>query len=103
MIFSEQKTRTDVLIVGAGPTGLALAITLQQAGVDYLLVDKLAQGQNTSRAGVIHAHTLEVLDALGVGRQLADCGLKVSRFSIRDRGRALMQLGFDTLPSSHAY
>ena len=30
--------QTKVLIVGAGPTGLALAITLQQAGVDYLLV-----------------------------------------------------------------
>jgi 2-polyprenyl-6-methoxyphenol hydroxylase-like FAD-dependent oxidoreductase len=48
---------TDVLIVGAGPTGLALALQLQQAGIDYILVDRLAAGQNTSRAAVIHAHT----------------------------------------------
>ena len=40
----------DVLIVGAGPTGLALAITLQQAGIRHVVVDKLSQGQNTSRA-----------------------------------------------------
>ena len=33
---------TDVLIVGAGPTGLSLAITLQQAGIRHVLVDKLA-------------------------------------------------------------
>jgi 2-polyprenyl-6-methoxyphenol hydroxylase-like FAD-dependent oxidoreductase len=82
---------------------LALAIALQQVGVDYLLVDKLARGENTSRAGVIHAHTLEVLDQLGVGKQLAERGLKVPRFTIRDRDRALMQLPFDTLPSTHPY
>ena len=38
-------TETDVLIVGAGPTGLSLAITLQQAGIRHLLIDKLSEGQ----------------------------------------------------------
>ena len=56
---------TDVLIVGAGPTGLALAATLQQAGLRPVIIDRLAAGQNTSRAAVIHAHTLEVLERLG--------------------------------------
>ena len=46
---------TDVLIVGAGPTGLALATTLQRAGVSALVVGQLESGQNTSRAAVIHA------------------------------------------------
>ena len=55
-------SETDVLIVGAGPTGLSLAATLQQAGIRHVLIDKLAEGQNTSRAAVIHAHTLEVLE-----------------------------------------
>ena len=49
---------TDVLIIGAGPTGMALAIGLQQAGVAHVIVDKLHQDLNISRAGVIHAHTL---------------------------------------------
>jgi 2-polyprenyl-6-methoxyphenol hydroxylase-like FAD-dependent oxidoreductase len=59
-------TETDVLIIGAGPTGLALATTLQQAGIRHVLIDKLAEGQNTSRAAVIHAHTLDVLDSIEV-------------------------------------
>jgi 2-polyprenyl-6-methoxyphenol hydroxylase-like FAD-dependent oxidoreductase len=65
-------SQTDVLIVGAGPTGLALAIALQQVGIDHVLVDKLPAGLNTSRAGVIHAHTLEVLDTLGVSQKLTN-------------------------------
>ena len=68
------KTKTDVLIVGAGPTGLALATALQQAGIDHLLIDRLEAGLNLSRAGVIHAHTLEMLEPLGVVPQmLAAC------------------------------
>ena len=67
-------TSTDVLIVGAGPTGLALAVALQQAGIDHLLIDKLAEGQNTSRAAVIHAHTLEALEPLGVADELTAAG-----------------------------
>src|SRR4051812_25035987 len=96
-------SQTDVLIIGAGPTGLALAIALKQAGVDYLLIDRLAHGQNTSRAAVIHAHTLEMLEPLGVTEALSSRGLKLTRFSIRARSRPLLQLGFDTLPSPHPY
>jgi 2-polyprenyl-6-methoxyphenol hydroxylase-like FAD-dependent oxidoreductase len=90
---------TDVLIVGAGPTGLALAATLADAGIDHIIVDKLTAGLNTSRAAVIHAHTLEVLDALGVSEPLMKEGLRLAKFSIRDRDRSLLRLRFDTLPS----
>ena len=94
---------TDVLIVGAGPTGLALATTLHRAGVSTLIVDKLETGQNTSRAAVIHAHTLEVLDTIGVSKNLAREGLRVTRFTLRDRDRKLAQLNFDELPSNYAH
>lgn len=97
------RPTTDVLIVGAGPTGLALALALQRAGVDYALIDKLANGQNTSRAAVIHAHALEMLDDLGVSQQLTDEGLKLATFSIRDRDRTLVQLHFDALETQHPY
>ena len=56
----------DVVIVGAGPTGLTLACTLRAANLDVLVLDKVAEGANTSRAAVIHARTLEVLDELDV-------------------------------------
>jgi 2-polyprenyl-6-methoxyphenol hydroxylase-like FAD-dependent oxidoreductase len=94
--------QTDVLIVGAGPTGLALATTLARAGVDHVIVDRLAASQNTSRAAVLHAHTLEVLDSLGVSDDLVREGLRLSRFSLRDRDDLLARLRFDALPSKYA-
>jgi len=48
----------DVLVVGAGPTGLTLAAALLARGVGVVVVDRLAEGANTSRAAVIHARTL---------------------------------------------
>lgn len=94
---------TDVLIVGAGPTGMALAIALQQEGIDHVLMDKLPEGLNTSRAGVIHAHTLEELDHIGVAKDLVREGMRIQSFCIRDRNRPLLQLDFSKLPSAHPY
>lgn len=96
-------SRADVLVIGAGPTGLALSISLLQAGVNVVLIDKLATGQTTSRAAVIHAHTLEALRDLGVADQLTASGLKIGRFSLRDRDQALVRLSFDGLPSDFPY
>jgi 2-polyprenyl-6-methoxyphenol hydroxylase-like FAD-dependent oxidoreductase len=90
--ISAADTATDVLIVGAGPTGLA--------GIAHVVVDRLANGQNTSRAAVLHAHALEVHDALGVSGRLRADALELTRFSIRDR--LLLRLRFDALPSRYA-
>jgi 2-polyprenyl-6-methoxyphenol hydroxylase-like FAD-dependent oxidoreductase len=97
------RTQTEILIIGAGPTGMALSIALHQAGVDHLLIDRLSEGQNTSRAAVIHAQTLDSLATLGVTDELVARGLKVGNFTIRDRDAALVRLRFDALPSSHPY
>src|SRR5262249_29962939 len=66
-------------------------------------LDRLAEGQNTSRAAVIHAHTLEALDSIGVADHLVERGLKLSTFSIRDRDRLLLSLPFDRLASKYSY
>ena len=79
---------TDVLIDGAVPTGLVLAIALQQAGVKHVLIDKLARGQNAWRAAVIRAHTLEVLDArVSQAWPRADCSSKGLDLRSRSRPR----------------
>ena len=96
-----QKTTTDVLIVGAGPVGMALAITLAQAGITPLIVDQALTHQTTSRAAVIHAHTLEVLDRIGVADRLVAEGMPVTKFAFRDRDRLLGMIGFDRLPSRY--
>jgi 2-polyprenyl-6-methoxyphenol hydroxylase-like FAD-dependent oxidoreductase len=96
-------TRTDVVIVGAGPAGLTLACALAAQGVDHVILDKADQGGNTSRAAVIHARTLEVLDEIGVTDELCGRGVVVPRFTIRDRDRALLQVPFDGLPTKYPY
>jgi 2-polyprenyl-6-methoxyphenol hydroxylase-like FAD-dependent oxidoreductase len=98
-----ETTSTDVLIVGAGPTGLTLACALAARGVDHLLLDGAERGANTSRAAVIHARTLEVLDDLGVSADLCGRGVVVPRFTVRDRDRALFQVPFGGLPTKYPY
>jgi len=95
--------KTDVINIGAGPTGLTLGIALLQRGIKTVLVDRLAVGQNTSRAAVIHARTLEVLKPLGVTQQLVEKGVHARRFSIRDRDRTLVPIDFQRLPTDYPY
>ncbi|MER8627064.1 NAD(P)/FAD-dependent oxidoreductase [Mesorhizobium sp. M1143] len=94
---------TEVLIIGAGPTGMALSIALHQAGVDHVLIDRLTQGLQTSRAGVIHAQTLESLEPLGLTPRLSELSVNLDDFAIRDRSRVLLKLDFGKLPSKHPY
>ena len=67
---------TDVLIVGAGPTGLTLAASLVSRGISTTVVDRQAAGANTSRAAVVNARSLEVLEGLDVARRLVKEGIQ---------------------------
>ena len=93
----------DVLIVAAGPTGLTLAAALAQRGVQARVIDRLSAGDNTSRAAVVHARTLEVLEPLGVAPALIARGVQAQRFTIRDRDRVLVPIGFAQLPTRYPY
>ena len=57
---------TEVVIAGSGPTGLMLAFELRSAGVEVELVDALPGRTGESRAGGIHARTMELLDQRGL-------------------------------------
>jgi 2-polyprenyl-6-methoxyphenol hydroxylase-like FAD-dependent oxidoreductase len=94
---------TDVLIVGAGPSGLTLAASLVNKGVATTLVDRQPAGANTSRAAVVNARTLEVLEDLDVARRLVKEGIQAPRFSIRDRARTLIPIDFSELPTDYPY
>jgi 2-polyprenyl-6-methoxyphenol hydroxylase-like FAD-dependent oxidoreductase len=97
------KTDTEVLIAGAGPTGLALAAELTRRGVSSVIVDRQPAGANTSRACVVHARTMEVLEALGATRDLLVQGVKVPIFRVRDRDRALMTIDFSGIASPYPF
>ncbi len=94
---------TDVLVVGAGPSGLTLAASLVSRGVATTVVDRQAAGANTSRAAVVNARSLEVLEGLDVARRLVKEGIEAPRFSIRDGARTLIPIDFGSLPTEYPY
>ncbi|GHG25972.1 MULTISPECIES: FAD-dependent monooxygenase [Amycolatopsis] len=91
----------DVIVVGAGPTGLLLAGDLAEAGAAVTLLEKRdGTVSNLSRAFAVHARTLEVLDARGLADELDATG--VNRLSeARLFGRVTVDLG--RLPSRFPY
>jgi 2-polyprenyl-6-methoxyphenol hydroxylase-like FAD-dependent oxidoreductase len=95
MLMAEE---TPVLIAGAGPTGLTLAVTLARRGVKAMLVDKAEQGQDTSRAVVLHAGSLIALEPLGVTPQLLERGLRTTKLVIGTPTRPLLVADFGNLP-----
>jgi 2-polyprenyl-6-methoxyphenol hydroxylase-like FAD-dependent oxidoreductase len=102
-VMSELPDGTDVLVVGAGPVGLAVAASLAGHGHDVTVVDGQARGANTSRAAVVHARTLEMLERIGVSKRLAALGIHAQKFSIRDGDRELVPVRFDRLSTEYPY
>ncbi len=94
---------TDVLVVGAGPSGLTLAASLVKRGISTTVVDRQPAGANTSRAAVVNARTLEVLNGLDVSRRLIKEGVVAPRFTIRDGGHVLIPVDFSQLPTDYPY
>ncbi|HSU94771.1 MAG TPA: FAD-dependent monooxygenase [Gemmatimonadaceae bacterium] len=80
-------SRTPVLIVGAGPTGLVLALWLTKSGVAVRIIDKAAQAGTTSRALAVQARTLEFYEQLDFARAVVDAGVKVAAVNLWVRGR----------------
>ncbi|HEY7788226.1 MAG TPA: FAD-dependent monooxygenase [Casimicrobiaceae bacterium] len=80
-------TDTDVLIAGAGPTGLALALWLTRSGARVRIIDKAAEPGTTSRALVVHARTLELYRQLGIADAVLERGLRFDAINLWVKGR----------------
>jgi 2-polyprenyl-6-methoxyphenol hydroxylase-like FAD-dependent oxidoreductase len=89
--------RTEVLIVGAGPAGLALAASLCQLGVDYVLIDRNTSVQPGTKAAAVQPRTLEYLERIGVSDTLIEAGVRSRGFSLHDREQTLLRAGFTDL------
>ncbi len=78
---------TDVLIVGAGPTGLMLALQLARRGVRALIIDRLAAPSLRTRALGVQARTLEIYSQLGIADRALELGKRATGANIWARGR----------------
>ena len=93
----------DVLIVGAGPSGMALAILLRQGGHSVRVLESRTRIGEHSRAIGIHPPGLAVLDELGVGPAAVEAGVRITRGVGISRGRIVAQLGFGSIPAGHRF
>lgn len=75
-------SQVDVLVVGAGPTGLTLACQLARFGVRFRIIDKQSDRAHESRALGVQARSLEVLQTLGLGEALAARGRTTTRLML---------------------
>jgi 4,5-epoxidase len=84
----------DVLVVGAGPTGLTLACGLAAQGVTVRVVDRAAGPAVTSRANILHARGVEVLTRTGALGDLREWSLEPRGMTMHARGRPLATMRF---------
>src|SRR5262245_38443177 len=101
-------SQADVLIVGAGPTGLVLALWLMRLGVQVRIVDKTAAPLTTSRALAVQARTLEFYRQIGLAETVIARGREVSAASLWVAGRrvaraVLGDMGAGISPYAYAF
>jgi len=88
------EAETDVLVVGAGPVGLALACALLQHGVTVRVIDKAAGPATTSRANFVHARGSEVLDRLDALGNLPEESVRAMTITTYAGDRPMMRIRF---------
>src|SRR6201998_2977208 len=89
--------QTEVLIIGAGPTGLVLALWLTKLGVKIRIVDRTAEPGTTSRALAVQARTLELYQQLDLANEVLRRGHKVPAVNLWVRGARAARLPFETI------
>lgn len=84
--------KTDVIIVGAGPTGLALACQLTRYQVDFVISDKSEGVTPYSKALGVHARTLEIYEQLDLAQKALEQGTIAGKVRMLERGEVLGQV-----------
>ncbi|WP_059014727.1 FAD-dependent monooxygenase [Mycobacterium sp. M26] len=94
-----QLCEHEVVVVGAGPTGLMLAAELSLAGVDAAVIERRG-GQEVvgSRAGGLHSRTIEILDQRGVAERFLAAG-----YTAQVAGFGQIRLDISDFPTRHPY
>lgn len=98
-----KTSHVAVLIVGAGPVGLAIAALLRQQGIEVRIIEKNEGPTPYSKAIGVHARTLEGMHALDLTEKLIDDGHPMHAFRLNEAGRAIMSAGFGRIDTPYGF
>src|SRR5918995_2919795 len=85
---------TEVLVVGAGPAGLTMANVLERQGVSFRIIDVKGGPVEETRALVVHAKTLELLDRLGLAEWAVERGQRMGVVQVFGEGKPAGKISF---------
>jgi len=92
-----------LLIVGAGPTGLSLALFLHNLGLPFRIIEKNKNVNDLSKALYIQPRTLEIFEMLGIVDKFITAGRKVRGVQFWTDGRCATKMSYEGLPTSYPY
>jgi 2-polyprenyl-6-methoxyphenol hydroxylase-like FAD-dependent oxidoreductase len=93
----------EVLIVGAGPTGMTAAIELKRAGVQPRIIDKSDHMARYSQALVVQARTLEQFQRYGIAEEMMAHGRKLHEAKFYSEGKLIVDFKLDRLESPYPF
>ena len=101
LVMTPSPRHPEALIVGAGPTGLTLAIELARRGVPFRLIDREAEQSKNSRAIGTQARTVEVFRVMGIPEAALEPAARPRALRFAERDRTLARISFgDNLPGA---
>ncbi len=89
-----EAQRTEVLVVGAGPSGLVTALWLRRLGIAVRIIDKVDRPGTTSRALAVQARTLELYRQVGLHQVVLERGLEFAAINLWVRGQQVGRAAF---------
>ncbi|MBC2907412.1 FAD-dependent monooxygenase [Streptomyces cupreus] len=95
---AEHRNDVDVLIIGAGPTGLTAACEAIRHGLSVRIVDRKPCRSTFSKALVVHARTLEVFETMGVAEEILADGTRFTALNVNTRRRSPVRVDLLGLP-----
>ena len=94
---------SEVLIVGAGPTGMTAAIELKRVGMDVRIIDKSDHLAQFSQALVVQARTLEQFQRYGIAEEMMAHGRKLHEAKFYSEGKLIVDFKLDKLASRYPF
>lgn len=88
---------TDVIIIGAGPTGLSLACQLIRYGIDFVILEKSEGVTPYSKALGVHARTLEIYEQLDLARTAVERGTVTGKVRLLEAGEILGEVDLSSI------